>query len=268
MMDICEEEDPEVTHKEYVIQEKDYAVKEEEDNEDVIEGEDEGERNEKDMKKENKEEKLKEENGKCEKDMKITTDKNGLPFIEDILKTYNDWKQVPKSKEELEKLGGSKQRKWTATYQGHWKKLFPWLQEIKVDGKVVGVVCSVCRNMSSSDYDEYCTTSINRSKGKFLSVPFVLWGDLVEAAKKHEFGKTKVNVKVSKINELRKDIFRGKVSIPQTTHLKIYLQQKTQEDAVSKSTTIIDAISRSCSITHSAMKENERVYTQAFAILH
>ena len=89
-----------------------------------------------------------------------------------MVKTYDEWKlKIPAN---IDSLNRSNRMAWNAKYQSVWKKDFPWLIEVKVNNRVVGVLCSVCR-------DGFCEESkeqLRRSGGKFVTVPFVKFGDL------------------------------------------------------------------------------------------
>ena len=59
-----------------------------------------------------------------------------LPTIDEFVRSYNEWKLKLPSKEQLDKLARSKQLKWRAAYRPVWKTEVPWINEVKVDGKV------------------------------------------------------------------------------------------------------------------------------------
>ena len=68
-----------------------------------------------------------------------------LPTIDEFVRSYNEWKLKLPSKEQLDKLARSKQLKWRAAYRPVWKTEVPWINEVKVDGKVKLIMCSVSR---------------------------------------------------------------------------------------------------------------------------
>ena len=68
-----------------------------------------------------------------------------LPIIDEFVGSYNKWKLKFPSKEQLDKLARSKQLKWRAAFCPIWKTEFPWINEVKVDGAVKGMVCNVFR---------------------------------------------------------------------------------------------------------------------------
>ena len=78
------------------------------------------------------------------------------PSNEELVASYSSWKKEIKSAKELESLSRSKREKWLMkyTYQNgrKWKICFPWMEFIQVDGAVVGIVCSLCRNMSPEQF--------------------------------------------------------------------------------------------------------------------
>ena len=69
-----------------------------------------------------------------------------LPTIDEFVGSYNEWKLKLPSKEQRDKLARPKQLKWKAAYRPVWKTEFPRINEVKVDGAVKGIVCSVCRD--------------------------------------------------------------------------------------------------------------------------
>ena len=144
----------------------------------------------------------------------------GIPSVDELLNQYEDWKiQLP---EDLDSLNDRTQRSWSSSYNPEWKKQFPWIETVTLDDAVVGVLCSLCRSKLATQ-DSLFRHVQDKSKGKFVTVPFVRFGKLVEAAKVHEFG----NRTVPKIgpNKFRAQIQAGSVDIPQTLHLRVHLNQ-------------------------------------------
>ena len=112
-----------------------------------------------------------------------------VPTIDELVGSYNEWKLKLPSKEQPDKLARSKQLKWRAAYRPVWKTEFPWINEVKVDGEVKGIVYSACRECLvdiNINIDE--DLQLKRSRGMFITVPFTKFGDFYEAAKEHELG--------------------------------------------------------------------------------
>ena len=62
--------------------------------------------------------------------------------------------------------------------------MYPWIDEVKDDGMVIGIVCSVCRkNINRID-----PADLSKCKSVFVNVPFCRWDKGRENLFKHEFG--------------------------------------------------------------------------------
>ena len=133
----------------------------------------------------------------------------------------------------------SKQLKWRAAYRPVWKTEFPWINEVKVDGEVKGIVCSVYRECLADiniNIDE--DLQLKRSRGKFITVPFTKFGNFYEAAKEHEFGnKGRLDHRDSTGNLLSVKVIRRimeqrAIPAPKTTHMNYHLQLHSRSVAV------------------------------------
>ena len=70
------------------------------------------------------------------------------------------------------------------SYDTYWKVMYPWTEEVKDDGMVIGIVCSVFReNINRID-----PADLSKSKSVFVNVPFSRWDKGRENLFKHEFG--------------------------------------------------------------------------------
>ena len=142
----------------------------------------------------------------------------GIPPVDDILNQYDEWKiKLP---ENLNSLHARTKRSWLAGYSPDWKSSFPWIETVIVDNQVVGVLCSLCRSKPALE-DSMFRYVQEKSKGKFVTLPFVRFGNFLDAAKAHEFG----NKPVPKygVRKYRAQIQHGTVDIPQTLHMRVYL---------------------------------------------
>ena len=147
-----------------------------------------------------------------------------LPTIDEFVGSFNECKLKLPSKDQLDKLAGSK--KWRAAYRSVWKTEFPWINEVKVDGEVKGILSGVCRERLTDiniNIDE--DLQLKRSGGKFITVPFTKFSDFYEAAKENEFGtKGQLDHCHSKgnllsVKAIRRKIEQGVIPAPKTTHM-------------------------------------------------
>ena len=208
-----------------------------------------------------------------ETELNIGWDMEEPPTIEFLRSTYLNWKKETKSTEELSLLSKSKQGKWKMKLSCKavktWTSNFPWIQFITVDGFNAGALCKVCRNIDSEEFQSYKTYSLNKSKGKWVTVPFVHWGDLTEAAKKHEFGYHYEKTGVTEIKELRKKIVEdGTAHIPSTFHMQIHMKNVTKEKAMTTKNTVVDSIKKSEKYAQTRQEVNEMAYEKTISLLH
>lgn len=90
-------------------------------------------------------------------------------------------------------------------------------------GAVVGVLCSVWFDDTNNSLSNL---HLLKNQRKFITQPFVRFGDLVKTVKSHEFG-SKAD-KTSSPNNLRKQIEEGRIGIPNATHMTFHLQETTK----------------------------------------
>ena len=107
-----------------------------------------------------------------------------LKSIEEISENYKDWKLVVP--ENVNELCGSKSRKWKAGYNKNWIADWPWIDVVKVNGEVKGILCKVCRDRASKLTK--ADAALVKSREILVNVPLVKFGAFVESARKHEFG--------------------------------------------------------------------------------
>ena len=144
--------------------------------------------------------------------------------IDDIIKDYLTWKL--KLPDNYKSLSDSKKRKWNAQYQTRWKTDYPWIVKIVIDKKVVGILCSICRD--PANYGSTRSQSqLERSGGKLVNIPLSKLGDSYEQAQKHEFG----NVPSIDPISYRKKVVNGKVTSPKTAHMHFYVTGLTRKKA-------------------------------------
>ena len=197
-----------------------------------------------------------------------------LPTIDEFVGSFNEWKLKLPSKEQLDKLARSKKLKWRAAYRPVWKTEFPWINEVKIDGEVKGIVCGVCRERLADiniNIDE--DLQLKRSGGKVITVPFTKFGDFYEAAKEHEFGnKGRLDHRDSKgnllnVKAIKRKIEQGVIPAPKTTHMNIdgNLQLHSRNVAVKEDNTISSHIFR---LNQSLVDENQQAYEILIAMLH
>ena len=94
------------------------------------------------------------------------------PSIDDILLQIETWRRKEDKCDEKSKRRQYAQKK---AFDPQYKTKFPWLVEVKHEGETVGLLCSVCReNYGSPESKAQCA----RSGGKWISVPFVKFGDV------------------------------------------------------------------------------------------
>ena len=141
---------------------------------------------------------------------------NAVPSIENLLSTYEQWKLV--LPENYDQLHNQTQRSWTAKFMPAWEKLYPWIETLKLNGTVVGIVCKVCRSKKATN-DLLFESVLSKTQGKFIKTPFVRFGNFVEVAKVHEFGSSKIPDKCDVV-EYRRKIHKGLVELPQTLHIR------------------------------------------------
>ena len=131
---------------------------------------------------------------------------------------------------------------------------------MNVHGSVVGVLCSVCRDHTN---DSLSNLQLQKNQRKFITQPFVRFGDLVETARSHEFG-SKADKTISP-NILRKQIEEGKTVVPNTTHMTFYLQDITKKTYESNDATIDNTMKN----THLfVVQENYQGMLKLLSLLH
>ena len=142
--------------------------------------------------------------------------------MKDLVNSYNSLKlELPENYSNLSK---SKKRKCKSQYNPKWKKDYPWIEEVRTDSEVRGIVCKICRIKTNfRSYD--AIQQRRRNNGKFVTVPFTKMGNFYEQARVHEFGTISAVDPV----EYRKKVCQGTVSIPTTAHTKFYLSSQTEQ---------------------------------------
>ena len=115
----------------------------------------------------------------------------------------------------------SKKKACAREFDSSWLRTFPWAQPIVEDKKVIGVVCSVCRE---GDYNARLHSSIMHSGGVWVTKPYTNFGKFTEKARKHEFGCAGDFKTVKDPKKTRSEIVKGKFDkVPDTHHMKLYL---------------------------------------------
>ena len=103
-----------------------------------------------------------------------------MPSIEDIIEDYNSWKWEKPTN--IDTLSDSKKKKWNQGYNPNWKRMYPWIEEVKMEGKVVGILCSLCReDKNFNSQDGY--TQRKRNNGTFVTKPLAKFGSFIEQAR-------------------------------------------------------------------------------------
>ena len=65
------------------------------------------------------------------------------------------------------------------------EKDYPWIEEVRIDREVKGIVCKICRIKANfRSYDGI--QQRRRNNGKFVTVPFTKMGYFYEQARVHE----------------------------------------------------------------------------------
>lgn len=194
------------------------------------------------------------------------------PSIQFLQSSYENWKKEKKTAVQLSHLSKSKQAKVTMQFSFKaakaWSINFPWMQFITVDGVNVGALCKVCRDIDPEEFEQYKASSLNKSGGKWVTVPFVYWGDVTEAAKKHELGNQYEKTSLAEIKQLRKKILDGTAHIPNTFHMQIHMKRVTKQKAIETNNTVVDSIKKSEKHSVSRQEENEMAYEKTISILH
>ena len=201
-----------------------------------------------------------------------TLDIEGIPSVEHLRSTYDEWKRIPKTNEEMSKLSRSKRLEWKMTYTfkhgRNWERQFPWIEFISVNGCVVGALCKTCRGMSSAEFNDYRMTSMRKSGGKWVTVPFTFWGRLLVSAKKHEFGSTYEKTTLEEIGPLRKSVEDGTAWIPESNHMKVHMNKITKQRAQEVGGTVSDALHKVEPVQLSRLEQNEKAFEKTICILH
>ena len=182
----------------------------------------------------------------------------GVPTIEVIIKKYDEWKlAIP---EDIQALHERTRRSWLAKFNVDWNLNFPWIQVVRVNDEVVGILCSFCRSKCAAG-DSLFKCVKEKSQGKFIEVPFVRFGNFVEAAKAHEFGNTPVPR--CGVKKYREQITNGSVDIPNTLHMRVYLSIITKT-----STTTGINVRQHLSLSDTSLIQQEQASHMSISIQH
>lgn len=180
-----------------------------------------------------------------------------MPSLDNLIKDYASWKiKVP----DLHNLSRSKQFKWKRKYDPIWTEEYPWLLEVKINNDVVGVLCKICRK-NINNFKSHC--QIQKNKGKFVTVPFVQFGNFTDAARKHEFGS--IVDKALSPTVVRNKVINGVIKIPNTTHMDFYLKQELQKQYAIKGNTIDNTLKI---LNNNAIVMNQKGMLQLCSMLH
>ena len=107
--------------------------------------------------------------------------------IEYLASTYEKWKNVP---DNIGTKASRTQFKWNATFNPNILKEFPWMETIKSNYMVIGVVCKICREEYERSPAHFQHKAFKTNQGAWINVPLNRpWGNLRESAMIHEFGK-------------------------------------------------------------------------------
>ena len=151
-------------------------------------------------------------------DTAVDTIDTVVPSINDLLLTKDQWIKSDNHKtSNSPHLSRSKMYAKNKKFDHNWLKIYPWLCPIKDGRTIIGVVCQVCRS-STSEFNV-------KSGGVWVSTPFTNFGKLTEKAKKHEFGTSKQILDCHDPVKFRKEVVDGTRQIPNTDHMKKYLDQ-------------------------------------------
>ena len=103
-----------------------------------------------------------------------------LKTLDEIAAEKSNWAKAAKPVSSKE---GKRCHKRTS-YDMYWKVMYPWIEEVKNDGMVIRIVCSVCtENINRID-----PADLSRSKSVFVNIPFCRWDKGQENLFDHEFG--------------------------------------------------------------------------------
>ena len=196
--------------------------------------------------------------------------RNKPPSIPSILDKIDEWRRKPPSTP----LSQNRQYASTRGFNPIYNVKYPWMIQVKEEDKVVGLLCSVCRDHYGSDESDL---QMRKSGGKWVKVPFVKFGDLAEEARKHEFGSIPKLHKGTPPGVLREKLLRGTISFEHnTTHMRFQMQSETLQQARSTGKTIDNTIKRIgmnqaqrnaialqqlCALVHRAIKKRQSPFT-------
>ena len=165
----------------------------------------------------------------------------------------------------------SQNRQYAATREFNpiYSKKYPWMLEVKEGEKVVGILCRLCRDNYGTEESKL---QLKKSRGKWVTVPFVKFGDLAEEARRHEFGNS-----IPKEHKGTQPNLCGTVRLNhQTTHMKFQLKAETFKQALTTGTTIdntlrkisinqaqrnVIALQQLCALVHRAIKKRQSPFT-------
>ena len=154
-----------------------------------------------------------------------SADTSGIPSIEELIQTKRQWL---KSANPTRTLSRSQQASLTREFDNQWLKVFPWLQPIIDEKKVISVMCSICRGGDMSQLG----TSVSHSGGVWMSIPFTKFGKLTRKARKHEFGMSKDFKTVNDPKKTCSDIVKGTQAMPDTVHMKLFINSTREKSAI------------------------------------
>ena len=181
-----------------------------------------------------------------------------VPTIASILGNIDQWRRKAPSSSLSTTRKYALLKKFDRMYIG----MYPWLVEVKEDKEVVGLLCKVCRENFGTDASNM---QLKKSGGKWVTVPFVKFGDLMEEAKKHEFGSGIIKVHQNEDPRvLRQKVLSGAIS-GTTTHLKFVLKRQALQQGMSTGKTIDNTIKR---ISISQAQQNATALQQLCSLVH